>query len=95
MPDLPPLHWTRTTPWSERAAGTHYRVSRSDGADGARYSAWHGLLLREQEKYASRMPDLLGIYPSADAARAACAADLAAHPEVRVAEPELPGGGSE
>jgi hypothetical protein len=99
MPDPLPLHWPRTTPWSERAAGTHYRVSRSDGADGARYSAWHGPLLREQEKYASRMPDLLGIYPSADAARAACAADLAAHPERYLLpphlEPELPGGGSE
>jgi hypothetical protein len=23
------LHWTRTTPWSERAAGTHYPTSET------------------------------------------------------------------
>jgi hypothetical protein len=86
----PTLHWQRTTPYSLHARGTHYRYSRSHGAtrDDTRYTLWHGPLLREQQKYESVMPERIGLYASADAAMAACAEDMAAHPE-RAPLPDL------
>jgi len=82
------LTWIRATAYSLRASGTHYRIARTRGPtahspalDTTRYTLWYGRLLSEQARDASEMPLLLGVYPSAAAARAAALDDLAAHPE--------------
>jgi hypothetical protein len=74
------VNWQRTTPYSERAVGTDYHVSAATAADGVRYSAWHGPLLREQERATWRWPDLIGIFGHATDARAACEADADVRP---------------
>jgi hypothetical protein len=73
------VNWQRTTPYSERAVGTDYHVSAATAADGVRYSAWHGPLLREQERATWRWPDLIGIFATEREARGACREHAAAH----------------
>jgi hypothetical protein len=74
------VNWQPSSAYSERAAGTDYHVSRSHGRDPitgepeVRYSAWHGPLLREQDRANWRWPALLGIFGTAEEARAACEA---------------------
>lgn len=65
------LRWARYSAWSIRAVGAPYAVSRSTGPYGERFSAWNGEPL-EPGRRDIPMPTLLGIYRTADEARAAC-----------------------
>lgn len=69
-----PLRWARVSPYAIRAEGAPYGVSVAACPQGPRYSAWYGPLRREQPPGAVRPAQLIGIYPSAAAAKAACEA---------------------
>lgn len=69
----------RSSPWSIRAQGAPYAVSRAQVLDLVtgelmeRYSAWHGEPL-EPRRRDIPMPRLLGVFGTAQAARACCMA---------------------
>lgn len=77
-PSLARLHWLRSSPWSIRARGARYAVSRSRVLDletgelADRYSAWHGEAL-DPSRRDIPMPELLGIDGDPAAAKARCA----------------------
>jgi hypothetical protein len=93
MGDDDMLIWSRLSKYAERSDQGH-AVSASKGTDGWRYSAWapeadpgvsslKWYEARAQERYrrgeaVPRRSECLGIYPTADAARAACERQTAA-----------------
>ena len=71
------LRWIASSPYSERAAGAPYAVSRAQvlctqtGELMERFSAWYGEAL-EVGRRDIQMPHLIGVFAAASAARLAC-----------------------
>jgi hypothetical protein len=74
------LTWHRTSAYSIASAEGDYAVCRTVGLDThsgelvERFSAWYGLDLLEQPRETAHPAELLGIRPSAAAAKALCVA---------------------
>lgn len=71
------LRWAKSSPHSVRAVGAPFAVSRARVLEMAtgelveRFSAWRGEAL-EVGRRDIPMPELLGVYPQAELAKARC-----------------------
>lgn len=78
------MNWAPSSPYSLRAVGLPYAVSKSLGEDQHgklrwRYSAWHGQPLVPGRRDIP-FPTLLGVRESARAAKACCERHAASQP---------------